>query len=96
MHRHRYGLRLSMVIALVTMCLPMAGRTLLADCSCGPDFCQGDPRIPGLLTSKKKSLASQGYPPRLVNLLDIGDQCVARISQSPDAFSMWLIYPNGD
>jgi hypothetical protein len=30
-----------------------------------------------------------------VNLLDIGDQCFARISRSPDVFSLWLIFSNG-
>jgi len=31
----------------------------------------------------------------LVNLLDIGSQCVARIERSPDVFTMWLVDANG-
>jgi hypothetical protein len=30
-------------------------------CSCGPDYCQGDARYPGLLAKKKASL-SASYP----------------------------------
>lgn len=66
----------------------------LAQCACGPDFCQDDPRVTGTLAAKKKSLAKE-YPPRLVALIEIGDQCVARITRSPDIFTMWLVGDDG-
>lgn len=61
-----------------------------AACNCGPDFCQDDARIGPLLTEKKAELGKE-YPQRLINLLDIGSQCVARVERSPDAFTMWIV-----
>lgn len=58
-----------------------------ADCNCGPDFCQDDPRIPQTLSKKKAALGAE-YPDRLIALLDKGNQCVARIERSPDGFSL--------
>lgn len=63
-------------------------------CNCGPDFCQGDSRIAAKLAEKKRSLSE--YPANLVALLDRGQQCVARIERSPDAFTMWIIYSNNN
>jgi hypothetical protein len=60
-------------------------------CNCGPDFCQGDGRIAAKLAEKKR-LLSREYPANLVALLDRGQQCVARIERSPDAFTMWIIH----
>jgi hypothetical protein len=65
-----------------------------AACTCGPDFCQDDPRVPATLAEKKASLRASGYPDRLIALIDRGDQCVARITRSPDIFTMWVIYSN--
>jgi hypothetical protein len=62
-----------------------------AACSCGPDFCQDDPRVPATLAGKEASLRASGYPDRLISLIDRGDQCVARITRSPDIFTMWVI-----
>jgi len=62
-----------------------------AACTCGPDYCQDDSRVPKALAAKKKSLKAAGYPDRLISLLDIDDQCVARITRSPDVFTMWLV-----
>ena len=67
----------------------------MAACACGPDFCQNDARIAGLLASKKRAL-SASYPASLVGLLDKGEQCVARIQRSPDIFTILLVEPNGD
>ncbi|SFU14101.1 hypothetical protein SAMN05518861_1152 [Mesorhizobium sp. YR577] len=50
--------------------------------------------MPGVLAAKKKSLAKE-YPARLVGLIEIGDQCVARITRSPDIFTMWLVGDDG-
>jgi hypothetical protein len=57
-------------------------------CNSGPDFCTDDPRIPAALTAKKRNLADHGYAARLVGLLDIGVQCVARIEREPDGFRL--------
>jgi hypothetical protein len=64
-------------------------------CDSGPDYCTDDPRIAGLLTKKKKDLSKE-YPARLVALLDLGVQCVARINQEPSAFGFVFVKPNGD
>jgi hypothetical protein len=66
-----------------------------AACTCGPDFCQDDPRVPATLAKKKRDLSAGGYPDRLVALIGRGDQCVARITRSPDAFTLWLIGSDG-
>jgi hypothetical protein len=64
-------------------------------CSCGPDYCQGDARYPGLLANKKASL-SASYPPNLVALLDRDGACVARIRQAPDGFSLMTVGSDGN
>ena len=66
-----------------------------AQCGAGPDFCQDDPRIARALERKKATLRRE-YPERLVALLDIGPQCLARIERSPDVFTLVLVRPNGD
>lgn len=66
-----------------------------AACNSGPDFCTDDPRIPGVLAEKKTRLLSQ-YPQRLVDLLDRGVQCVARVERSPDGFSIVEVQEDGD
>ncbi len=55
-------------------------------CNSGPDFCTDDSRIPSALVAKKQALKKQGYPDRLVSLIDRGVQCVARIREEPDGF----------
>lgn len=59
-------------------------------CDSGPDFCTDDPRIGPALAAKKAELLKY-YPQRLVDLLDRGVQCVARIERSPDAFSLVIV-----
>jgi len=83
------ALALALVLAMLT---PAPGH---AGCDCGPDFCQDDARIAAALKAKKQSLAAAGYPDRLVGLLDVGQQCVARITRSPDAFTMLLVESPG-
>jgi hypothetical protein len=63
-------------------------------CSCGPDYCQGDARYPGLLANKKASL-SASYPAELVALLDRDGACVARVQQAPDGFSLMTVAADG-
>ena len=63
-------------------------------CNSGPDYCSDDSRIPGKLAAKKAALSAE-YPPRLVSLLDRGVQCVARIEQSPDGFSLVVVKNDG-
>jgi len=73
----------------------LTATSTMADCSCGPDFCQNDTRIAQALANKKSRLNAAGYPVRLTRLLDVGDQCYARITRSPDNFIMWLIESDG-
>ncbi|MGR9431377.1 hypothetical protein [Rhizobium leguminosarum] len=61
-----------------------------AACGSGPDYCTDDPRIPAVLAAKKRTLVNE-YPPRLIALLDRGVQCVARIQQSPNGFSLVIV-----
>jgi hypothetical protein len=65
-----------------------------AACTCGPDFCQDDSRVAAKLAEKKASLRASGFPDRLIALIDRDDQCVARITRSPDIFTMWVIDSN--
>ena len=62
-------------------------------CNSGPDFCTDDPRIPAALAAKKKEMLKD-FPARLVNLLDRGVQCIARIERSPDIFTMVVVSGN--
>jgi hypothetical protein len=64
-------------------------------CSCGPDYCQGDARYPGLLARKKASL-SASYPSDLIALLDRDSACVARVQQAPDGFSLMTVGADGN
>lgn len=61
-------------------CLSLGASTLkaFAQCYCGPDFCQSDPRVGIALESKKAELRNAGCPDRLTAPVDSGDQCVAR------------------
>lgn len=87
--------RFALAIALG---LAPLGSVLLATsahaCGSGPDFCTDDPRIPVKLAEKKNALSGD-YPKRLLALLDRGVQCVARIEQSPDGFSLLIIKDGG-
>ncbi len=64
-------------------------------CDCGPDYCKGDPRYLQALAAKKRDLAAN-YPSELVDILDRGGACVARVEQSPGVFSIMSVAQNGD
>lgn len=81
--------RLRRILAGVAMFMGATSQAIAA-CNAGPDYCTDDPRIPQMLADKKASLAKD-YPARLVALLDRGTQCVARIRQSPDGFTMVVV-----
>ena len=76
---------------LALACISFMGPAYAA-CGSGPDYCTDDPRIAGALAEKKKRLGKE-YPARLIALLDRGVQCIARIEQSPDAFTMMVVRP---
>lgn len=80
-----------MAAALISIA---ASGTSVFACNAGPDYCSDDPRIPAKLKAKKLRLAAE-YPQRLVDLLDRGVQCVARINSSPDGFSMVIVKQGG-
>jgi hypothetical protein len=61
------------------------GRSALA---CEPDYCTDDSRIPDALSAKKQHLLNDGFPMRLIQLLDIGNQCIARINLEQDGFTV--------
>ena len=86
-------MRSAALLLLAAMAMPAA--SAMAACACGPDFCTDDPRIAGLLASKKAALA-RDYPARLVALLDRGPQCVARVERSPDIFTLLVVHNNND
>lgn len=66
-----------------------------AQCSCGPDFCLGDARVPKRLSAKKSDLTQRGYPAELMALLDKSDACYAAIDRAPDGFSLMTVKSNG-
>ena len=55
-------------------------------CSCGPDYCLGDPRYPAALQAKKQRLRAAGFSADLIALLDRDGNCVAAVEQGPDTF----------
>lgn len=52
-------------------------------------------RIPSALAAKKHDLTRQGYPSRLVGLLDIGVQSVPRIETEPSGFRVIDVAADG-
>ena len=82
-----------MQLAVAVFMAIVAPQALLA-CDTGPDYCTDDPRIPKLLADKKALLLKE-YPADFVKLLDIGAQCVARINQSPDGFTLMTVGKDG-
>jgi len=74
----------------------MAAAEASAQCSCGPDFCLGDARVPKRLATKKADLKQQGYPAELIVLLDKSDACYAAIDRAPDGFSLMTVKSNGN
>lgn len=83
-----------MRLILIVFLLLLSPLAYSQTCSCGPDFCQGDPRYPQLLANKKASL-SVNYPSDLVALLDRDGACVARVEQAPDGFSLMTVSSDG-
>jgi hypothetical protein len=59
-----------------------------ADCPCGPLYCLNTPGYSAALAAKKKALSNNGYPARMVAILDRVGHCEGCISTSPDAFSL--------
>ena len=88
MMNHRIGLAGAFSVLLFSL-----SATASLACDSGPDFCTDDPRIPAALEEKKARLLNE-YPERLVNLLDLGVQCIARIERSPDGFSLVIVDTN--
>ena len=78
---------------IFTILLVVAPTVAHPQCSCGPDYCQGDARYPSKLANKKASLAA--YPADLVALLDRDSACVARVDQAPDGFSLMTVASDG-
>ena len=92
----RMQVRSVVLVAMVAM-LSLAAKPALAECPpCGPDYCKSDPRFAPLLAKKKQRLTADGYPERLLKLLDKDGECVARVERSPDVFTLQIVAPNGD
>ena len=81
--------------AVVCLCLLNQSATA-ADCPCGPLYCLNDPALPKVLADKKAALKKEGYPDRLIALLDRQGQCHACITNAPDGFSILLVYTRDD
>jgi hypothetical protein len=82
-------------LLLLTGILSLLGSptpALAADCPCGPLYCLNDPALPRVLAAKKAALRKDGYPDRLVALLDRQGQCQACITNAPDGFSIVLVF----
>lgn len=85
----------AMTFATFASMVCLAGPSAATACNSGPDYCTDDPRITPALAAKKQALKKQGYPDRLVGLLDLGVQCVARIREEPDGFRVIDVAANG-
>jgi predicted transcriptional regulator of viral defense system len=84
-------LQISMTVcALVASC-----SAAFAECACGPDYCQGDPRYQKRLNEKKKQARDAHYPEQLVALLDRGGACFARVDRAPDNFTIRVVTNDG-
>lgn len=92
--RHMATLKAIPFAALALMAC-LASPSAATACNSGPDYCTDDPRIAAALAAKKQALKNDGYPDRLVGLLDLGVQCVARIRDEPDGFRVIDIAADG-
>jgi hypothetical protein len=67
-----------------------------ADCPpCGPLYCLDTPEYQATLAQKKAALTRQGYPARLVALVEKIDHCKGCIDTSPDGFSLFTVGLDG-
>ena len=64
------------------------------DCPCGPDYCPADARYTRTMKDRKDALRKEGYPEKLLALLDKNGKCYAQISTAPEKFTIRLIYPD--
>lgn len=67
----------------------------IIDCDAGPDFCKDTPEYRLALAAKKARLTGDGYPDKLVSLLDLDGRCVAAVERGPDGFSIQSIEKDG-
>lgn len=93
MKRKISGGIVAIALAVPLLILLQAALVAAQPCSCGPDYCQNDPRYPKLLADKKKEM-SKTYPADLIALLDRDGKCVAAITQAPDIFSIKVVGRN--
>jgi hypothetical protein len=61
---------------------------------CGPLYCTNDPGLASAIAAKKAELRAQGYPDRLLNLLD-RYKCIGCVKSAPDRFSIMIEYAPG-
>jgi hypothetical protein len=93
----RYTMPIAVIFALLGLALTWVGVSHSEDCgNCAPDICQSDRRVSGALAAKKGTLKKEGYPDRLISLLDKNGQCVRCINGAPDGFTILTVKPNGD
>src|SRR5580704_4975281 len=86
--------RLALLWLLNTQISPTAyvARCDSTECACGPDFCQNDTRYDKAMKAKKISMKKEGYPDKLLALLDKDGKCYAQVSSSPEKFTIRMIY----
>lgn len=87
------------MVSLVRIALTFVALMLFVSaggpCTCGPDYCKDDPRYLPALNKKKDQMRKAGYPERLIALLDRDGTCYARVQQSPDVFTVKVVYADG-
>jgi hypothetical protein len=88
------AMRITVVGLLVTLFSPIGSiaRCDSPDCPCGPNYCQDDPRYTKAMAAKKASLKKDGYPDKLLALLDKDGKCYQQVTTSPSKFTIRLIY----
>ena len=61
---------------------------------CGPLYCLNDPALASAIAAKKAQLAADGYPERLLQLID-RYKCVGCVRTAPDSFSIMIEFAPG-
>jgi hypothetical protein len=84
------------LVALAVVLAPLVAPAQAKECPpCGPRFCTGDPDADRAREWKKQRLHEDGYPDRLVELVDRIPACVGCIVDAPDGFQVRVVRKGG-
>jgi len=63
---------------------------------CGPTFCVSPTHAKAAREKKIVSLKAEGFPERLLELVNLNSDCAASSERGPDSFTLIVVEKNGD